>query len=46
MEQLVSQFAGNKMQDANEFLCRFLNELKGNVTKIFSGSGNDKELDV
>jgi len=46
MEQLDSQFAGNKMQDANEFLCRFLDEMKENVTKIFSENGNDKELGV
>ena len=46
MEQLDSQFKGNKMQDANEFLCRFLDKLKENVTKIFSENGNDKKLDV
>ena len=46
MEQLDSQFAGNKMQDANEFLCRFLDELKENVGKIFSESGSSSELVV
>ena len=44
MEQLDSQFAGNKMQDANEFLCRFLDELKENVGKIYSE--NDNKLEV
>ena len=46
MEQLDSQFAGNKMQDANEFLCRFLDELKENVGKIYSESGSPSELVV
>ena len=46
MEQLDSQFAGNKMQDANEFLCRFLDELKENVGKIYSESGSPSSLVV
>ena len=36
METLDSQFAGHKMQDANEFLCRFMDELKENTGKIFT----------
>ena len=46
MEQLDSQFAGNKMQDANEFLCRFLDELKENIGKIYSENGSPTELVV
>ena len=36
MEALDGQFAGHKMQDANEFLCRFMDELKENTGKIFT----------
>ena len=47
MEQLDSQFAGNKMQDANEFLCRFMDELRENIGKVFSEvSGDSKEAEV
>merc|ERR1712016_145862 len=45
MEQLDGQFAGNKMQDANEFLCRFLDELKENVGKIYSENENKLEVE-
>lgn len=43
MEALDSQFAGHKMQDANEFLCRFMDELKENTGKIFTGFEENPE---
>ena len=43
METLDGQFAGNKMQDANEFLCRFMDELKENTSKIFTGVEENPE---
>ena len=43
METLDSQFAGHKMQDANEFLCRFMDELKENTGKIFTGVEENPE---
>lgn len=46
MEQLDSQFAGHRMQDANEFLCRFMDELKENIGKMFDVAGDNKELEV
>ena len=44
MEQLDNQFAGHKMQDANEFLCRFMDELRENIGKMFGENGDNKEL--
>ena len=46
MEQLDGQFAGNKMQDANEFLCRFMDELRENIGKVYTENGDDKVLEV
>jgi len=46
MEQLDSQFAGHKMQDANEFLCRFMDELRENIGKVLSENGDGNELQV
>ena len=43
MEQLDSQFAGNKMQDANEFLGPFLDGLKENIWKIFTEVEDNKD---
>ncbi len=43
METLDGQFAGHKMQDANEFLCRFMDELKENTSKIFTGVEENPE---
>lgn len=44
MESVDSQFAGNKMQDANEFLCRFLDELKGNIENLYGELGDKTRL--
>jgi len=44
MELVDSQFAGNKMQDANEFLCRFMDELKGNIELLFGEVGDKNKL--
>jgi len=46
MEQLDNQFAGHKMQDANEFLCRFMDELRENIGKMYGENGDTKELEV
>ena len=35
MEQVDKQFVGNKMQDANEFLCRLIDSMKDNINLIF-----------
>merc|ERR1719477_520230 len=44
MELVDTQFAGNKMQDANEFLCRFMDELKENIEKLYDGFGDKAKL--
>jgi len=44
MELVDSQFAGNKMQDANEFLCRFMDELKGNIENLYEEVGDKSKL--
>ena len=46
MEQLDNQFAGHKMQDANEFLCRFMDELRENIGNMYGENGDNKELEV
>eukprot|EP00090_Calanus_glacialis_P004771 TRINITY_DN13579_c0_g1_i1.p1 TRINITY_DN13579_c0_g1~~TRINITY_DN13579_c0_g1_i1.p1 ORF type:complete len:874 (-),score=172.79 TRINITY_DN13579_c0_g1_i1:269-2890(-) len=44
MELVDNQFAGNKMQDANEFLCRFMDELKGNIQNLYEEVGDKSKL--
>eukprot|EP00092_Neocalanus_flemingeri_P028179 GFUD01030602.1.p1 GENE.GFUD01030602.1~~GFUD01030602.1.p1 ORF type:complete len:750 (+),score=252.90 GFUD01030602.1:423-2672(+) len=34
MEQLDKQFVGSKMQDASEFLCRFMDEINEDLRKV------------
>merc|ERR1719186_2470269 len=35
LEQVDKQFIGNKMQDANEFLCRLMDSMKENIDQLF-----------
>jgi len=44
MELVDTQFAGNKMQDANEFLCRFMDELKENIEHLYEELGDKSKL--